>query len=284
MSYSTIRWVFYSFFAVIIMNSVSAQESPDTIRVYKAIGPNELLARIFYPAGFRAGDQRPAIVFFFGGGWNKAHPLQFYPHSEYLASRGMVAICADYRTKTTHNTTPIECVRDGKSAIRWIRRHAADLGIDPHKLAAGGGSAGAHVAAATAMLNGFDEAGEDTTISARPNALVLFNPVIDTGPEGYGYNRVKDFWRSFSPLHNVNEMTPPCIILLGTNDQVVPVATAETFKIRMENAGGRCDLQLWEGYGHGFYLEKKYVETLLEVDNFLHSLGYLEGEATLSKY
>ncbi len=269
--------------SAILLQSVRADVNPDLILGYKIIDNDTLNVRIFNPPGLHPGEKRPAIVFFYGGGWNNAHPKQFYPHSEYLASRGLVAICADYRTKSTHNTSPIECVKDGKSAIRWVRRHAKELGIDPDKLVAGGGSAGAHVAAATATLSAFNEAGEDTTISARPNALVLFNPVLDTGPEGYGYSRVKNYWQDFSPAHHIDQHTPPCIILLGTNDHVVPVATAERFKTSMETAGGRCDLVCYDGLGHGFYLKEKYFETLTAVDRFLASFGYLRGEPTLKK-
>ena len=71
----------------------------------------------------------------------------------------------------------VPIVKDGKSAVRWIRANAARLGIDPDRLAAGGGSAGGHVAAATATTQGIEEEGEDTSVSSRPCALVLFNPV-----------------------------------------------------------------------------------------------------------
>src|SRR5210317_2600573 len=123
---------------------------PDKAVVYKKVGQVELNIHVFNPPDYAASDKRPAIVFFFGGGWNGGSPSQFYPHCAYLASRGMVAMSAEYRVKTRHGTSPRECVKDGKSALRWIRIHADDLGIDPNKLAAGGGSAGGHVAAATA--------------------------------------------------------------------------------------------------------------------------------------
>ena len=134
----------------------------------------------------------------------------------------MVAICAEYRVSSRHKTSPRECVQDGKSAMRWVRSHSSELGIDPHRIAAGGGSAGGHVAAATATVKGFDEPGEDITVSARPDALVLFNPVYDNGPKGYGHDRVKDYWKEFSPLHNLDKTTPPTIVFLGTEDKLVP--------------------------------------------------------------
>src|SRR5210317_1899318 len=95
---------------------------PDKEVVYKTIGDVELKLHIFNPEGHKASDESPAIVFFFGGGWMGGSPSQFYPHCDYLASRGMVAMSAEYRVKGKHKTSPKECVMDGKSAVRWIRK------------------------------------------------------------------------------------------------------------------------------------------------------------------
>ena len=195
----------------------------------------------------------------------------------------MVAVCAQYRTKGGHKTTPAECVKDGKSAVRWMRVHAQKLGINPDMLAAGGGSAGGHVAAATGSAKGFEEVGEDLSVSSRPNALVLFNPVYDNGPKGYGYDRVKDYWKDFSPMNNIDAKTPPTVVFLGESDKLIPVATAKEYKALMEKAGVRSDLHIYEGQPHGFFNNARYYETLLEADKFLTSLGYLKGDPTLKK-
>lgn len=269
-----------------IMADVDAgtkKAQPDEVVTYKTVGDVTLKLNIYTPPGHKKTDKAPAIVFFFGGGWNGGTPMQFANQSDYLASRGMVAICAEYRVKKNHKTTPAECVKDGKSAIRWVRAHADELGIDPDRLAAGGGSAGGHVAAATALANGFTEDGEDTTVSCRPDALVLFNPVFDNGPGGYGHDRVKGYWKEFSPLHNINKTAPPTTVYLGTKDNLIPVATAELYQKKMKDLGLRCDLHLYEGQGHGFFNVAGYYETLLETDKFLVSLGYLTGEPTLKK-
>lgn len=257
---------------------------PDGIVTYKKVDDVELKLHIFNPPGHAAADKRPAIVFFFGGGWTGGSPSQFYPHSKYLASRGMVAISAEYRIKSKHKTTPQECVKDGKSAVRWIRQHAKELGIDPSKVAAGGGSAGGHVAAATGTVKGLEEEGEDKSISARPDALVLFNPVFDNGPKGYGHDRVKEYWKEISPLHNIDKDSPPTVVFLGTKDKLIPTSTAEAYKKQMTDCGLRCDVHLYEGQPHGFfnYKNKKYFNaTVIEADKFLASLGYLKGEPTL---
>jgi acetyl esterase len=265
---------------------------PETITaeivVYKNTSDNdgnavELKLHVFYPPGHKKSDKTPAIVFFFGGGWVSGTPTHFYPQSKYLASRGMVAICAEYRIKNKHGTTPDKCVKDGKSAMRWVRKHAKQMGINPNKLAAGGGSAGGHVAAATGTLSGFEEQGEDASVSSGPNALVLFNPVFDNGPGGYGHDRVKDYWQQFSPMHNISKQTPSTIVFLGTKDSLIPVATAEKYKKVMEDSGRRCDLHLYKGQPHGFFNKTKFYETLLETDKFLTSLGYLKGQPTLQK-
>jgi len=261
--------------------------TPDNVVVYKTIGEVELKLHIFNPDGHSVSAKRPAIVFFFGGGWVGGSPSQFFAHCDYLSSRGMVAVSAEYRVKNKHKTSPRECVEDGKSAVRWLRQNAASLGIDANRIAAGGGSAGGHVAAATGTVKGFERAEEDKSISSRPNALVLFNPVYDNGPGGYGHDRVKDYWKKISPMHNISKSTPPTIVFLGTEDKLIPTATAEKYKKLMGEKGRRCDLHLYEGKGHGFFNYrgdmKDYHQTVLETDKFLASLGYLKGLPTLKE-
>ncbi|MDA0841097.1 MAG: alpha/beta hydrolase [Planctomycetota bacterium] len=253
---------------------------------YKIVGDVELRLFLFKPAGHKPEDSRPAAVFFFGGGWNGGTPTQFEEHSKYLASRGMIAGVADYRVNSRHQTTPFECVKDGKSAVRWLRTNAKTLGIDPNRIAAGGGSAGGHVAAATGTTQGLEEEGQDLNVSSIPNALLLFNPVYDNGPDGYGYSRVKERWQEISPMHNIRTGAPPTIVFLGTNDNLIPVATAKNYKKKMEEVGSRCDLHLYENQAHGFFNTGKaggqyYRATVSEMDKFLISLGWLEGEPTI---
>jgi len=256
------------------------EPTPDRVIPYKQVGESILSLHVFHPEGHSENDQTPAIVFFFGGGWNGGTPKQFYPQSAYLASRGMVAICAEYRTKSSHQTTPQACVEDGKSAMRWARHHADALGINPNKIAAGGGSAGGHVAATTATIKAFD-APLDPAVDASPQALVLFNPVYDNGPDGYGYDRVKDYWKRFSPMHNLHAKVPPTIVFLGTEDKLIPVETGQSFQSRMKRLNLRSELFLYEKEGHGFFNKKKFNETLFETDRFLTSLGFLKGQPTI---
>jgi acetyl esterase/lipase len=248
---------------------------PDQKIVYKETPTKTLELHIYNPEGHKASDKTPAIVFFYGGGWYGGKIGQFYRQSEHLASRGMVAICADYRTKNFGGVDPRGCVADAKSAMRYVRSHAEELGIDPDRIAAGGGSAGGHLAAASALIDQFDEEGEDTSVSCQPGALVLFNPVVDNGEGGYGYERVYEYWQDFSPLHNIDKDAPPTLFMLGTEDKLIPVSVGEEYKSKMEDVGVRCELRLYDGQGHGFFNGARYDQTLQEADDFLTSLGYL---------
>jgi len=259
---------------------------PDEQVVYKKTAQGELKLHVFYPENHKVSEKRPVILFFHGGGWAGGSPSYFYPQADYLASRGMVAISAEYRLKGKHKTTPVECVKDAKSAIRWVRKNAREMGIDPEKVIVGGGSAGGHIAAAAGTATAFEEESDDRTISFCPNALVLFNPVIDNSENGFGFSQVEGFWQEISPMHNITEKSPPTAIFLGTKDGLVPVATAKEYKKRMEGKGRRCELNLYEGQGHGFFNYDRpgnYQKTVADMDRFLSSLGYLTGEPTVTK-
>lgn len=254
---------------------------PDREVTYATVDNSTLKLHIFQPKDWKSTDKRPAIVFFFGGGWMNGSYRQFEAHSRHLADLGMVALCADYRTEQNAGVIPSECVKDAKSAMRYVRAHAAELGIDPDRLAAGGGSAGGHLAIATAVLPRFNHDFDDLSVSCMPNALVLYNPVLDAGPTGYGYDRVKDYWKDFSPMENLHEGIPPTIVFAGTIDRVIPIPLANRFKKELEKMGSRCEICLYEGQNHGFFNYGKgdnpyYGKTVAEMDRFLRSLGYVQ--------
>ena len=98
------------------------------------VGEKELQIHLNYPPGWKPGDKRAGIVFFFGGGWTGGSVEQFALQAEYFASRGLVAARADYRVKSRDQVTPDKCVEDARSAVRWMRKNAKLLGIDPKKL------------------------------------------------------------------------------------------------------------------------------------------------------
>ncbi len=254
--------------------------------IYKEIDTTtNLFLEIHYPDSFDNSKNYPAMVFFFGGGWIGGNRKQFLNHSRYFVKRGMVCFLADYRTQNQHKTTPFESLKDAKSSIRYIRSNSAKFNIDPDQIIAVGGSAGGHLAAATALVEGYNESSDNLSISSIPNALILFNPVIDNGPGGYGYERIGIQFKDFSPLHNIKKGAPPTIIFLGTEDKLVPVEAVEYYKLAMEKVGSRCDLKLYEGEGHGFFNYRNFdlfKKTVLEADAFLQSLGYLKSNPIIT--
>ena len=267
--------------------------------IYKTVGETKLALYVFNPEGFMPSDQRPAIVFFFGGGWTSGSPGQFEQQCRYLASRGMVAITADYRVATRHQVKAAQCVTDAKSAIRYVRAHAAELGVDPKRIAAGGGSAGGHIAGCTGTLPGLDEAGEDAKVSSVPDAMVLFNPALtlasvdgnDFG--GFGARlpaeRLGAEPAAISPTHQVKAGVPPTIVFHGKADSTVPFATAEAFATAMKKAGNRCEVAGFEGQQHGFFNFGKgdnsmFRATLTQADKFLASLGWMSGEPAVDAF
>ncbi len=267
------------------------------VEAYKRTSGADLQLWIYYPDGRRPVEHRPAIVFFFGGGWQQGNPKQFAPHAEYFASRGMVAITADYRVASRHGVKAEKCVEDAKSAIRWVRRNSAQLGVDPNRIAAGGGSAGGHLAISAAVVPGFEAPGEAHDVSSAPNAVILFNPgvltaSVDGGPllsalrvERYE-SRVGVDPVLISPYQHVRKALPPTIIFHGEADTTVPFSDVVAFAERMKRFGNRCELVGYPGAGHGFFNYGRgdgsaYRDTVRRADRFLASLGWLKGDPTL---
>lgn len=259
--------------------SAEAQERDPVKIIYKEIDTTQLLLHVFYPENFDPARKHPALILFFGGGWNGGNIKQFEPHARYFASKGMITFTADYRVKSRQQTSPWESVKDARSAIRWLREHGREFSIDTNRIAAGGGSAGGHLAAA-ADLTEIDEATDELAYSARPNALVLFNPVINNGPDGYGHERFGDQYVHISPYHNIKAGAAPAIIFLGTADKLIPVQQMKDYQQRMQEVGSRCEVYLYDGQPHGFFNYKKdgngyYDTTVEEATRFLQSLGYI---------
>lgn len=272
----------------IMLTAVAQNITPDKKILYKVINGDSLRLHVFEPKSCK--KPTAVIVFFFGGGWVSGNPKLFYQQSQYFASRGILAIAAEYRIKNIHGTSPFECVEDGKSAIRWVREHASELNIDANKIVASGGSAGGHVALCTALIKGLDNPLENLTISSVPNVVVGYNPVLDTTIKGYGHEKVAGRETELSPCHQVKKDLPPMLLFHGKKDSTVPFENATRFTKLMEEAGNECELVAVENVGHGFFNgdfakpgngNKFYNLTTYKTDVFLEKLGYLKNKPTL---
>ena len=273
---------------------IGAQETtPDfhskvtqTHRVYKTVDARELLIHLTFPPGWKDTDGRPVIVFFFGGGWSVGSVRQFAYQADYFASRGMVAARAEYRIKSRDKVSPDKCVEDARSAIRWIRRNASSLGVDPNKLVASGGSAGGHLAACQFIKNSVEDSHDDLSISTVPQAMVLFNPALDF-TRGKGLmeriHHDKQLAQKISPTLNLDKNTPPAILFYGMEDSLA-LPEGMAYSEKAKELGIRADMFFAKGQGHGFFNRSPWLQrTTIAADKFLFSLGLLEGEPTLQE-
>jgi len=263
------------------VGQLAVKLEPTRVVVYKQVGDRELHLNIFEPEGFQRTDRRACFLTIHGGGWSGLAPRRQYPFAAHFAKLGLVSIAIEYRLfDRGSGTTVFDCVKDSRSAMRYVRAHAAELGIDPQKIIANGGSAGGHLAAGTALFDGVDEAGENTSVSSSPNAMVLYFPVIDTSTEGYGAAKIGARWQELSPLHHVRPGVPPTIIFHGTGDTVTPFKGAQAFHDAMLKAGNRCELVPTEGAAHGYLMRDRarYEEAVQRTEAFLTTLGFVERE------
>jgi acetyl esterase/lipase len=237
---------------------------------------------VFTPPGHGASHQRPAIVFFSGRESDSSDIATFYPHCHYLASRGMVAVAAEFWSTSDHGGTGMDAVKEAKSAILYLRQNADKLGIDPARVAAGGGLNGGRIAAATAMFKSHDETGDTLENSSRPDALVLFSPRLSPDPVPGNLADLPASGQETLPTLDIDAATPPMVIFHGVKDSDVPVSTLRKLQSRMTAEYKRCDLHLYEGQSGDFFKQispdrghASARDALFKTDEFLVSLGYL---------
>jgi acetyl esterase/lipase len=255
--------------------------------VYKKVDGSELEMIIYKPL-FPGVVKLPALVFFFGGGWVSGTPDHFKLQAEYFASRGMITICPDYRTKSRHGTSPFESVKDAKSVMRFLKKQGNTFGIDTSLIVAAGGSAGGHLAACTAIIKNINEETDDLSVSAVPHALVLFNPVVDTSKKGYGQEKVSGREFEISPVHHITPGLPPTLIMHGKNDITVPFENVVRFKHTMKQEGNECTLVGYRKQAHGFFNYNKkpkyFKKTVLRTEGFLEDLNLLKGTSWVKQF
>lgn len=260
--------------------------------VYKQIDDQMLSVDVFYQNDLRDNQQSPAIAFFHGGGWVFGSPEEFHGACERYAKMGFVTFSFQYRlsinkdgTYPNDDISPIESVKDARSAIRWLRVHADELNIDPDKIVVSGQSAGGQLALSTVLMDNINEDSDDLDISPEPNALLLYSSCVNTMEAWIDYimgNRRDQIW-SISPYHNLKPGMPPIIAFHGEADCMVLFYTVQFFNTKMKDLGNPFELVTLPGRDHylGENADPKYAryfdEGILErTDEFLEQLGYLE--------
>ncbi len=281
--------------AEITLESLQGRGLQPKLLVYKTEGATPLRVHVYASAATPA-TPRPAILTIHGGGWGAPGPWHFAPHCRYFAERGLVAVNVEYRLVTKDNGVRLaDCVADCRAALRFVRSHAQELGIDPERIAVAGDSAGGHLAAALALVPE-PEAGPVNAVRGTPDALILFNPCIDLvglawmaghaglapGADAAADETWQDRARRVSPIEFVRKGLPPSLLVHGTDDKVVPIEHAERFAKLMQAAGNRVEYRRMAGWPHAFTIphygsDAQVVESMRLADAFLVGLGYAEG-------
>lgn len=275
-------------FAIIFSSQLHAVElfrnpAPDSTYIYKQINNKKLHLDVYEPENAKTpGASRPAIVFFHGGSWNTGNKNSFASKAAYIAEQsGAIAITVEYRVKSRDKTTPHAAVQDAMSAMRWVRQEAEKLGIDPNRIAAGGGSAGGQLALATALLDR-QPPYNTSSISAKPDAIFLYSPVLETKNWEKMFNKKL---RSISPMRQLKDPLPPTIIFQGTGDKTTPIETAINFVNRAKQKGSQnVQLRKFQGKGHGFYndTEEQMKDVFNQTRDFMAEIGWIpDSETTL---
>lgn len=256
-------------------NGMKRREAPTEIKIYKKIGNIELEAHIFYPKDFKAGDQRPAYLFFHGGGWSIGVPEWGYNSCEKYSAKGMVAISFEYRIIDIHQSNLLDCVRDAKSAILWTRKQAKSLGIDPNKIVAAGFSAGGHLAACTAILDEFEET-DTSGLSSKPNAIVVHSASYNTLKNNWFSRKSEQRAKSISTFHQLDKGLVPSIFFHGTDDHLAPISEFTEFRDKMVKLGNDFEYKIFQNVGHFFQNAAARKEVGELTDAFFVKLGYIE--------
>lgn len=249
---------------------------------YKTSAGVERKMEIYFPPNHDPAKARvPGLILFHGGGWQGGSLAQFRAACAYFANRGLVCATAEYRMLGKGDRAKLAggeshkrvCVTDAKSAIRWFKRHAGELGIDPDRIITGGGSAGGHISALATMNPGLNDPADPKDIDTRVVAYLWFNPAFAPGdktdPE-------------IDILTHLKADLPPAIVFFGEKDKWKPGWDAAHRKWKALGVE-TIDLRIAEGQNHGFFNEATWrTVTLIAADGFLVKHGLLTGKPTLT--
>jgi len=245
---------------------------------------------IFYTDKTVLNPDNLAIAFFHGGGWAFGSPSEFHEACKRFAKKGFITFSFEYRLSIQEDgtfphpdITPVESVKDARSAMRWLKENASDLKIDSDRIIAGGQSAGGQLALSTALIEDINESSDNKNIDPSPVALLLYSSNVNTMEAWVDRllgERRNEIW-SISPFHNLKSGQPPAIEFHGKDDPMVPFWIVEYFLSETNKMGNHFELVSFEGRKH--YLaegNEKYAtyfdEAIMErTDQFLKEQGLL---------
>jgi acetyl esterase/lipase len=234
-------------------------------------GDRPLLGDLYLP-GQSDGASRPALVLIFGGGWKSGERSQQKIYGLALAQAGFVCLATDYRL-SSEARWPAQ-LDDVQSAIRWLRRHSEEFSIDPERIAVSGNSSGGHLALMAAATGDVVPASQDevdaSDLSGKVSAVCAFYPPTrlkdldaesedDTVATLLGAGATAADYDRASPLSYASKPFPPVLLLIGSDDQRVPVEHGWRLHDALQKAGNTVDLHVFAGQGHAFDVERNFA-------------------------
>ena len=206
-----------------------------------------------------------AIVVCPGGAYARLAPHEGAPVAQWLNSLGIKAFVLKYRLGTNGYHHPA-MLQDAQRAIRYVRSHAAEFGIDANRIGILGFSAGGHEASSAGTHFDIGNAGSTDVVervSSRPDLMVLIYPVITMGEATHhgshdnllGKTPSAELVHLMSNEEQVTKDTPPAFLVHTVNDATVPVRNSVAFAQALEKAGVPFELHIFEkGPPHGYGL------------------------------
>ena len=268
------QFVFAWLFAVVALADEPKTKTsfPTDIRVerevaYLPAGRKEK-ADLYFPLTMPKATKLPAVLIIHGGGWvgGKRDAAREINIGSTLARNGFVAMSIDYKLSSDKNAVWPTNLWDCKTAVRWLRKNAERLGIDPERIGVLGGSAGGHLAAMVALTtpaDGLDPAGPDGDISCRVKCCADFYGIADVSSYhnatmlGKTLAEAPELYRLASPISYVRSNSPPFLILCGTADTTVNPEQSKLLSKTLKDAGVQEQLVVIPGAPHSFDLEPK---------------------------
>ncbi len=206
---------------------------------------------------YPARRMRPAVLICPGGGYGFCSEREAEPVALQYMAAGYTAFVLDYSVAPNRYPEP---QKDVSEAIKLIRSHADEWGIDKDKIAIMGFSAGGHLAASLATM--WDKEPLRTEDGAnRPNAAILCYPVISSFPEIAHMGSFDALCGDDAELkvemsleYQVSEKTPPCFLWHTFEDNAVPVENSLVFAAALKKAGVSCEMHIFPYGDHGLSL------------------------------
>ena len=204
-----------------------------------------------------------AVIVAPGGGYQAlASGLEGRQVADWFAAQGVTAFVLSYRLVPFGYAHPTQLL-DAQRALRWVRAHADEFGVNPGRIGMIGFSAGGHLTAmASTQFDAGNPAAPDPIerVSSRPDFAVLGYPAIDLA--GDGANRLglvtkdtpKRMVAQLRPAENVRSETPPTFIFHTTTDELVPARNATSYYDALVKAGIPVELHIFANGRHGMGL------------------------------